>query len=191
MSKYDVPSNPEQTTVDHFDPTLKAKAFEQFLMTESDLTDIAIDMGIPRSVLAAWSRSEGWRAKKKELEMELLEEVEAKCRAIKSGAKAEELTRQVQLTKKMEAGIEQCLDRELSKDEGPKSAELRRLAETLSQTTNVSSRALGIKDDPLLPESQNAKQSKRPLVMIGITPKLAQQSDIKVVETECDDVTDA
>lgn len=189
-SDYEVPSVPERTTVENFDPMLKSKAYEQFLMTESDLTDIAIDTGIPRSVLAAWSRAEGWRAKKKEIELELLEETEAKCRAIKAGAKADELKRQVNLTKKLEKGIEQCIDKELEKEEGPKSVELRRLAETLSQTTGVSSRALGIKDDPLVPETQTSKQSKRPLVVVGISPKLAEKTEIKVTEVDAEDITD-
>lgn len=181
------------TTVKNYDPKVKAEAYDMFLNTDMDLTDIAIKVGVSKSVIAAWSRDGGWAKHKEDLELELFRSAESKFRNFFLEYKLPTLIRHIETAKMLEEQIAAILKKAQDKNKTLDATELRRLSESLASVTNVSARAVGIGDKGALERvapKQDPYGGKRPLVAIGIAPTLASGVDIKVVEGTCEEVTD-
>lgn len=173
------------TTALNYDPVDKAKAYELYLRSDMDLTDISITLGIEKSVISSWARRGNWATRKAELESEFMRCAESKYRTFVIEHRLPTIQRHLEICRKLEEKIAQLL-------EGDKidSRELKRLSEALSSSAAVAARAAGVADrvterSPTEPSSQ----SKRPLIAIGISPTLAGQGGVnaRVVDTTVED----
>jgi transposase-like protein len=158
----------EYTTVDSYDPKVKAKAYELFLTTDLSMTDIAIDLGISSKVVASWSRQGKWMNRKKEVEMELFKSAESDYRALVVQNRVPVVKRHLRISEKVEESIERVLD-EILKDEGiPNDMKVKRMAEALSVVSAVSARAAGVTDRPFSDNLDEDGNKKVPLIMVNV-----------------------
>lgn len=168
------------TTPEYYDPKVKAKAYELFLTTDLNLTDIAMDLGVKKHVVAIWSKEGNWIARKREIESELFKSAEDKYRALISQNRAPVVERHLKLTKTLEETIGKVLDETLQDDGLPSDMKLKRLAEALSTSAAVSARAAGITDKPFSEDSEDGNKRKVPLIMLNV--QAVQPPEIKSVD---------
>ena len=181
----DLVKGTEFTTVDNYDPKVKAKAYELFLNTDLDLTDIAIDLGISSKVVASWSRAGKWRDRKKDLEMELFNSAEDKYRALIVQKRVPTIERHLEVSQKIEEKIGEAVDT-IDVDNPKQLMDLKRAAEAMSATANVSARAAAISDRPFSELDEDGKQ-KAPLITLNVQASVppdaagkARPIDVKV-----------
>lgn len=171
----DPPVGSEFTDVEHYDPAVKARAYELFLTTDLALHDIAIDLGINAKVVGAWSRRGKWADRRTEIEKELLASAEARYRQLIIAHRVPVMLRHLELSEAIETKLGESvrkLDMEseepLSKGVMQRSSMLKRAAETLSLATPVSGRAVGITDKPF--SGDDGPGGKRPLILLNVHP---------------------
>jgi len=179
------------TTATSYDPKVKADAYEKFLNSDMDLTDLAIYAGVSKSVIAAWSKSGGWAKRKEDLELELMRSAESKYRGFLMEYKLPTVIRHIETARLLEEQIAKILQAAAKEGGEINSTELRRLSEALASATSVSARAVGMGEKNVSEQvaRQDPSNGKRPLIAIGITPRLSEAMDVRVVETTCEDVT--
>lgn len=176
------------TTVKKYDPAVKAKIYDDFMNTDKDLGEIAIEHGVDRSVIATWSKEGGWLERRKAHEEELMRVADAKYRQFVQDNKIPILRRQVRISEKLENAIEQVVEDELKnptgKDGGLNDMKLKRMAEAMAAVSGVSAKAIGLADT--IVQNNGGSGGKVPLVAIGIGPQLpgerTQEPTINVSE---------
>lgn len=164
----------EFTTPTKYAPPVKARAYELYLNSDLDTTDIAIDVGVPRSTVATWAREGHWLERKQEIEHELMQRSEDSYRQLILRNRKPVLERHLRISEKLEEAIEKVID-DATRDDGvPSDIKLKRLAEALSSATGISARAAAISDKPFGDMSKDGRGDnppKTPLIMIGIRPQ--------------------
>lgn len=172
------------TTTRVYDPKAKAEAYELYLNTEMDLTDIAIKTGIPKPVLAVWVREGKWAVRKEDLEREYMRAAESKYRNFLLEQRLPTISRHLEICKMLEERIGEMLRTGGEID----SKELKRLSEALSASASVAARAAGVAEKVTEKSGMDTLTSgRRPLIAIGIAPTLAQGADITVKEGDVDE----
>ena len=165
------------TTLKNYDPVDKTRAYELFMTTDRDLTDIAIELGVNREVISAWSREGEWLARRKTFEAELMRAADEKYKAFVMENKLPVLRRHIRISGKMENAIEQIIDEEIAsaeKDGKPMDDKLiRRMADALAAVTGVSAKAIGLADT--IVQNNGPGGGRVPLVAIGISPQLPSE----------------
>lgn len=166
------------TTPTLYDPKVKAQAYELYLSTDYSIADIGIACGVPKLAVAAWSREGNWRARKMDLEREELAKAEDAYRQVILANRAPMAERHIRISGKMDAVIEGFLTKlaageALSADEQRTISKLKQLAETLTGSSAVGARAVGLSDrpttDPLAGGDHDGKKARQPLIVIGVT----------------------
>ena len=172
MEHDDLAVGTEFTTPTKYDPAVKARAYELYLNSDLDTTDIAIDVGVPRSTVSAWARDGHW------LDRQII---------IRNRKPVME--RHLRISEKLEEAIEKVID-DATKDDGiPSDIKLKRLAEALSSATGISARAAAISDKPFgdwRALDDRDKQAKVPLIMIGIQPQASPDNAPPITVTTND-----
>ena len=175
------------TSVENYDPKVKSQAYDLFLHSENDFSDIGLALGISSKVVASWARKGKWKDRKIAIEDELMIASDAKYRALVRENRIPVLRRHLEATEILENGIIDVLKNETG-DGNPNPMNLKRMAEALTSSANVSARAAGITETP---NADTRKDSdKRPLIMIGVVPTPlaggvdAAPIEVTVTETE-------
>lgn len=169
----EVPMGTEFTTPTKYDPRVKARAYDLFLNSDLNATDIAIDVGVPRDVVMSWAHNGNWRAVKLSMEADMMKDAESKYRRLIAENRAPVIERHLRISAALEDAIERVI-LDATKDDGmPSDMKLKRLAEALSSVTGISARAAGVSDRPFLPGDEGNKQQRRPLVMVGVQVQAA------------------
>jgi transposase-like protein len=179
----------EFTTVENYDPRVKAQAFNSFLTTDLSLSDIALDLGVSSKVVASWSRKGGWLERKKEIETELFKSAEDQYRRLIVEHRVPTMLRHLRVSGKLEEGIEKVIDEETKDDRTPNDMKLKRMAEALSSSATVSARAAGISEKPFS-DHESEKQGKVPLIAINVVARPAATELGTPVTIEAEEVTD-
>lgn len=180
-----VVSGDRYTTPESYGVEVKGKAYDLFLNSSSDFSDIALSLGVPVRTVTAWAKSGGWIERKREIEAAIFAESEAKYKSFIIENRLPEAKRQLEAAQKLEDGVLRMVDKALEKDKVPNSLELRRITETLVGASGVSSRVLGIHDKMFDSISQNAVlQGKTPLVVLNVNASLPSGAEPKYIEAE-------
>lgn len=153
------------TSVEQYDPAVKARAFDLMLHTSMGLDDIAIDIGVKTSIIAEWAVNGKWLARKKALEDEMFALAESNYRTFLIKNRMPTLVRHLEASTKLEKAISKRIDK-LAEDDGAKTIEFKHIADALSSSAAVSARASGVAESQAQGNQINA--DKRPLVLIGI-----------------------
>ncbi len=189
MEQDDLAVGTEFTTPTKYAPAVKARAYELYLNTDLDTTDIAIDVGVPRSTVSAWAREGHWLDRKREIEQELMQRSEDSYRQLIIRNRKPVLERHLRISEKLEKAIEKVID-EATRDDGvPSDIKLKRLAEALSSATGISARAAALSDKPfgdVRALDDRDKQAKVPLIMIGIQPQASPDNAPPITVTADD-----
>jgi hypothetical protein len=169
----DVDANPDVTGVvtrDKYPVAMRNDAYKKFINDSCDLTDIAIDLGVPKKVVVGWARDGKWVKRKEELERTLMREADAKFVSFRAQHKLPEAKRQMELTTDLENLLAAVIKVQASKDpEDLNINDLKRLTEALEKATNVGARLVNITDDTSGPQVvATGPAGKQPLVVIGI-----------------------
>ena len=99
------------TTAAHYDPKVKAEAYELYLTTDYTIADIAIAVGVASAVVSAWAQKGGWRNRKLELEREEMHKAEDAYRKIILANRAPLATRHIRISAKLEEAVEMFADK--------------------------------------------------------------------------------
>lgn len=154
------------TSVEFYDSKVKARAFDLFMNSGFDPVDIAMDTGVPQTVVASWILDGKWVERKRSIEAELYKAAEQKYRMFLMEHRLPTITRHLMSSKKLEDVIVKKIDSMAKLDiERVKPGELKQTAEALASTTAVAQRALGASDAQGIGATGEAK---RPLVLIGV-----------------------
>lgn len=172
----------EFTTPKHFDPKVKAKAYELYLSSDLAPTEIALTLAIPTETLLTWAKQGAWMKRRQDIETSLMLSAESAYRKFIVQNRMEVLERHLRVSKKLEELAEKLADdlnegRPVDKNV---SMTLKRLAESLSSVTGISARAAAINDRPEVLPRQEGGSSKRPLVVLNMQPSVSP--DAKLVE---------
>ena len=158
------------TTVKNYSVEVKARAYELFLHTDLDLTDLAISLNVPRHVVLTWSRKGKWNDRKQDLELEAFRAAETRYRRFLTEHKLPTIERHLKAATMLEEAVIAAVEQATKSGGVLGSMELRRLAEALSSSAGVSSRAAGVTDRTILADDESAsekeKARKQPLVII-------------------------
>lgn len=175
------------TTAAHYDPKVKAEAYELYLTTDYTIADIAIAVGVASAVVSAWAQKGGWRNRKLELEREEMHKAEDAYRKIILANRAPLATRHIRISAKLEEAVEMFADKlktggVFSDSEMKAISKLKQLAEALTGASGVGARAVGLSDrpsrDPLADAEEGRKANKRtPLIVVGVTAVSAPGSE--------------
>lgn len=171
------------TSVEYYDPKVKARAYKLYLETDLSIADIAVDVGAPSVVIAKWARAGDWRLRKQEIEDELFRRAEDGYRALIIKHRAPVIDRHIRVAGKIETAVEEVMDKAKTDERSLNSMELKRMAETLAAAAGVSARAAGISDKPFSDVNERAGEGKRPLVLLNINPAPAPGQPPVTVET--------
>lgn len=157
-------------------PENKAKAYELFLSTSRTPEDIALEAGVPGFVLFNWIAKERWAERKASFEMQLFKRLELEHQRFIMDHRLDTAKRQLIAATLLEQEVLTILEgyrreREKSGDEYKPGRghdmTLVRLSTALKNSTDISSRVVGITDKPPLSESEAAKT----IIMIGGQPQ--------------------
>jgi len=160
-----------------FSQTTLNKAYDLFLQTDMDLSDIALDLGVSSKLVASWARKGKWVDRKRGLEEEEMQAADAKYRSVVRENRVPVVKRHLAVSGKLEEGIEKFIDVELDKD-APNPVQLERMSRALAASTGVSARAAGITEKP---HEDTIKESKKtPLILLNVNPSPVQPRDIGV-----------
>jgi len=159
------------TTVKNYSVEVKARAYELFLHTDLDLTDLAISLNVPRHVVLTWSRKGKWNDRKQDLELEAFRAAETRYRRFLTEHKLPTIERHLKAATLVEEAVIAAVEQAKQNNGVIDSMVLRRLAEALSSSAGVSSRAAGVTDRTILADdgesaSEKEKARKQPLVII-------------------------
>jgi len=163
------------TTEKLYKPEVKAKAYELFLTTALDLTDIALSLNLPRTVVSAWSKQGDWLKRKHEIEVELFRSADDKYRRFLIEKRVPTLERHLVLSAKVEELIETMATSLKEGKERLTPVALEKLAKALASATSVSARAAGINDALIAnttgPRNPEGAQTPPVLIMVGGKPE--------------------
>lgn len=153
------------TDVEQYDPAVKARAFDLMLHSSLGMDEIAIDVGVKTAVIARWAQTGKWLEHKKAIEDEMFALAERHYREFLIKNRMPTLLRHLEASKKLEEAIIKRIG-QLSEDDRVKTIEFKQIAEALSASAGVSSRASGVSE--VQAGARQEQMGKRPLVMIGI-----------------------
>jgi len=163
------------TAVRHYDPVIKARAYELYLHSGGDMTDIALQLQVPRNVVAKWACDGKWSKRKEILALEIMKAAEFKYRDFMLTNRMGTVERHVRIGAKLEEAVEKLLQK-LEDNQSVSSTEVRRLADALSSVAAVTARASGVSDhdigSDLLVGDKGKANGKQPLVVIGLGPSM-------------------
>lgn len=173
----------ETLAVKNYPVAIKQKAYELFLLSSKDLTEIAMELAVPRPVIASWSHKGGWVARRQQIEREVMASTEGRFADYLRDVKLPELRAQLDASRDLQGLVQQEIKRlheeaKRSPDKAIDTPALRRLAETLAHAANLSCRALGVVEQATGRGSEteegrgNKKDAKVPLVMVNVVPAL-------------------
>jgi len=128
------------TAVRHYDPVIKARAYELYLHSGGDMTDIALQLQVPRNVVAKWACDGKWSKRKEILALEIMKAAEFKYRDFMLTNRMGTVERHVRIGAKLEEAVEKLLQK-LEDNQSVSSTEVRRLADALSSVAAVTARA--------------------------------------------------
>lgn len=167
------------TDVTHYDPKIKARAYDLYLNSSMGPQEIAIDLNLHTHVVVAWIRNGKWKDRKQEVEMELFRGAEDQYRNVIRKHRVPTVERHLRIAKKLEEGIEKVVDHETNDpDRAPGDMVLKRMAEALSSVTGVSARAAAISDKPFMEDQEREQKGKQPLVVVGV--QVSKSGDVSV-----------
>lgn len=180
------------STVDFYDPKVKAQAYDLFLNTSNDLHDISIALGVPKKTVAGWAKTGNWLERKKEIERLLFLEAEEKYKQFIIENRLPTAKRQLEAASKIEEGVIRLVNHEMRDPEAvPDSRVLRSVSETLVAAASVSSKVVGIHDKMFdTSEQVAAMHGKVPLVQLNVHASLPpgreprEAIDVDVVEVK-------
>jgi hypothetical protein len=165
------------TTPTRYDVRVQKRAYELFLTTPKDWTEIAVELEIPVTTVVAWSKAGNWIQRRHEILTELLRSTESQCAKELMAQKLPELREQLEIGRRLEQEVKTQLE---AKPGELKTVELRRLAEVFAQATAVTCRALSLLeqssgvpargDAPESDSPEGRRAAKTPLVMINLVP---------------------
>ena len=172
-------SDKAYTTVKHFDPQDKVTAYDMYMNSDKDMTDIAVELGIKRDVIAEWAKRGGWQMRKAQMVEELLRAADDRIKLFLVENRLPTLRRHLSAGKKLEVAIELAIDEIMARAEQEgrplDTLALKRLAEALASVTNVTARAVATADI-LQQASAQGGAGRQPLVMIGVMPQAPAQA---------------
>jgi len=166
------------TTVKHYDPEVKARMYNEFLTSNKDPSELAIEFNVPRHVIAAWVKEGGWLERKREVEKDLIKAYEDQYRQVLRENKLPVIRRHLKLGQQLEEAIGEVIEEELrspsGKDGRVNDMKLKRMAEALVASSSVTAKAVGLADT--IVQNIDAQNGGRvPLVAIGIGPQLPSE----------------
>jgi len=183
-----LPQGSDLTTETDYDVEVKVKAYDMFLHSDADFTDIAIALSVPRNTVLTWSRKGKWNDRKQELELEAFKAAETQYRRFLTEHKLPTIERHLRVATMLEEEVENILKDAKVNKTPLDSMVLRRISEALASSAGVSARASGVNDRGLQTDDDgggggdgSGKQRKIPLVIIntGEGPQLsASQGEI-------------
>lgn len=162
------------------------KAYELYVTTEASPQDIAAQLNVPVKKVMFWARRYEWKARKADLEQQVLQAAEAEHREFLMQHRLPTIKRHLEAATEAERLTLKLLRdmRERSESGGSVSAaDLKRLTEALSSATGVSARAVGLTDQPALTESRIG--NKAPMIVFGVVPVPAEKEKAnEVIDVE-------
>ena len=135
-----------RTTPENYDPKVLARAYELYLKSNNDLTDIAIELKLDREVLTTWASRGKWRTRKKEMERELMILSEAKFRDWILNNKLETAKRLLATAKEIETAVQEEIKKAREGKEALSADRLKKYAEALSHAASVSAKMTGLSE---------------------------------------------
>ena len=191
------------TTVKHYDPRVKARAYELYLLTDMTPKDISIDLQVAERVILAWAVEGKWLDRKQQLEVEALMRADNSYRRFMADKRPEVAQRHVEIAEKMQKAITTLLDQALTDPENMKAADIKRLAEALASVTGVDARAVGIGTPDAARAMALAQQrgleggassssggnNRQPVLVVNLRPTVPADKEIKQNEGKVIDVT--
>ena len=176
------------TTTTAYDPMVKTKAYEMYLTTALDLTDIAITLELPKAVVATWSSQGAWFKRKQDVETELFKTADAKYKRLIMEQRVSVVERHLKVCKQLEdvaAQIAESMgkdDKTVARVLKDKAAVLEKLAKALASSAGVSQRAAAITDTPF--GDQNQRQGLPALIIVGARPEVPMGKTIEMEEVK-------
>jgi len=170
---------------DAYDPEKIGEAYKSFINGDG-FEDIAIELSIPRKVLAYHARKGDWLKRREDVLGVACSAADQEYVGFLAKERLPTARRHLRLARKLEETIEKNIDQLQEAVESGIIDDkiLRRLTEAVASITAVSARAAGITDRPAPVTNQGQQGGKQPLIMIGITPTIAEGQEPTV------DVTD-
>lgn len=162
-----------------------------YLESNTPLQEIALLVGLPAATILSWASRFGWKATRRAVVAEEQIRADEAILSVVHTKRMEAIKRQLALAEKMEKAVDELL----SQPGGVSSVELRRLAEVLTHTAAVVSRAVGIdisvtKDAAESVRPPEQKSSKTPLVYIDLTPRpVTSEPAAQMSEGDITDIT--
>lgn len=161
-----VPNEPEDIESRAYSPEQKAKAYEHYLINGLNPREISMELAIPASTISSWIQNGKWKDRKVQIEKEMFELAESKYRRFIVEEKLPTAQRHLAAAKIIEEKIAQVAEK-IKVDGKMADVKLVRAAKALSDSSNVSARAVGLSDKPQEHEEDD-KKKRTPLVVIGI-----------------------
>lgn len=141
----------QATTVTTYDPVVKTRAYELFLMSDYTAAEIATTLDVRVEVIRAWSNKEKWMVKKQELERELILQAESKARKFILANQPDAREQQYRIGRQIESIIEDVIKSVawISEDGKPDMkivGKLKQLTEALTNASAIVARSTGMTD---------------------------------------------
>lgn len=172
----------------------KMQAYQLFLSTDKTLEEIGLSLALPTFLVKHWVSTEEWGKKKANWLAQEFKRKEVELQSLRSEHAIPTARRHLETAQLMEEEIKEIIesmkqDRVNRQDDGrgiPKNYDMaiNRLSQALKNVTDISSRIVGLDNNPKLSEAETAKT----IIMIGGKPaqgnrfseeKQAQVIDIK------------
>lgn len=174
------------TTKTNYDPQVKAEAYRLYLTTDLTPKDMAIELQVPEKVILAWAVDGKWLERKQRLELEYLLKADNEYRRFMADRRPDVAKRHLEISEKIERAIGAMIDLALKDPDNMSAADLKRLAESLSSVTGVSSRAVGIGTPEAAKTMALAQQTsegggngKQPVLIFNLKPQMPAGQELK------------
>lgn len=177
---------PATTSAEDYPVEIKTKAYDLFLNSAFDLTDIAMELGLSRTVVAAWARKGQWLKRKQEIEEVAHSASDSKFFEFQNQEKLPEAKNQLTLARALEDIVKRVLDVQKTMsdhDLAGNTVALKRLADTLVAAAGISARVVGLGEKP--PDVRQDDNAGRPmLILMGpgsnpVVPVMAEPIDVE------------
>jgi hypothetical protein len=173
------------TTKEHYDPKVKANAYELYLTTDLTPKDMSIELCVPEKVILAWAVEGKWMERKQQLELEYFLRADNVYRRFMADRKPDVAKRHLEIAEKLEKAIGAMVDLALKDPDNVSPADLKRYAEALSSVTGVSARAVGIgtpQETRAMAQAAaggGAQNHKPPVLIVNVKPVVPAETQIK------------
>lgn len=155
------------------DPKIMGQAYSLFLESDRDLFDIAIELNLPREVLATWVKRGGWIDRKKQITNDYLRAAEDKYRQYLIQQRLPALMRHQKIGQGLEGMILDVIEKAIAEGKTLDPTAIRRLAEAFSSSANVTAKVAELakkEDKEAEARAAGKREAKQPLIVIGGGP---------------------